>query len=736
MTDQNNFTDFNFENYGQEQTTDFGNEQALPQIQGDTQFFNQNESPIDPSAYFQGENAVLQESAGMGTTGNEETYNQTDTFQENTMDTNAIFGETLKTGTENSDYYGQAFQGITTDNTANVIEGNNLFGNTENVQVQETNIDPNALFSETNVENIQNVENVDTNAFFTQAQPIQPIQETTTTTETNTYFGQTQDIQQPFGEAQIAQGTETNTFFDASPVDYGQIQPQTTEGQNIYEPYQATKTEDINSFGYGTAETQPINIEPLAQPQTPLLQTPPQTPPPQPVFPPVVPLIQTKTTTTTTRTETNPIPPPIPQYRNQNLGQLDYEAYPATNAPVQQKAPQPHFDINQFQQTLNETPLTTSTTIIQPDEPQYIPENQQPVTVQQFTPPPTPTIVATPQPVVEATYTPPPVVQTIPRPVVQRRYVTRTVQKPVTPVTYAQTTNIVTPPPTQIIPQPQVQVVPQQQTVQIPYQTQTAVNPIVQAGKIPGYQYINKLVDEDFKRGRPLYSGTAIHPKKHQYNDINQFNQINPTPTYRVGDIYGKNKDNIGLSKLGAISSYNQVPLNTPSLNKIIPTINTPAIATPTINTPAIATPTVNIPNITTPTVNIPNIATPTVNIPNIATPTVNIPGINTPTVNIPTINTPTITTPNINTPILNTNIGNTLNNNINNINTNINNLNNNLGNNINNVVGNINTGLDKVGKASSYNVGAQSITPLLNNVGLNNVTTDNTRLPQLKDFL
>ena len=48
------------------------------------------------------------------------------------------------------------------------------------------------------------------------------------------------------------------------------------------------------------------------------------------------------------------------------------------------------------------------------------------------------------------------------------------------------------------------------------------------------------------------------------------------------------------------------------------------------------------------------------------------------------------------------------------------------------------NCGLDKIGKASSYNVGAQNITPLLNNVGLQpgNVGTDNVRLPQLKDFL
>ena len=56
----------------------------------------------------------------------------------------------------------------------------------------------------------------------------------------------------------------------------------------------------------------------------------------------------------------------------------------------------------------------------------------------------------------------------------------------------------------------------------------------------------------------------------------------------------------------------------------------------------------------------------------------------------------------------------------------------------MNNVIGNINSGLDKIGKASSYNVGANTITPLLNNAGLQtaNIASDNTRLPQLKDFL
>ena len=99
-----------------------------------------------------------------------------------------------------------------------------------------------------------------------------------------------------------------------------------------------------------------------------------------------------------------------------------------------------------------------------------------------------------------------------------------------------------------------------------------------------------------------------------------------------------------------------------------------------------------------------------------------------------PNINVPNVTAPTLNdiiTPGVSNNLVNNLNNNINTLNTNI-------GNNVNNAVGNINTGLDKLGKASSYNVGANTITPLLNNAGLQtaNIASDNTRLPQLKDFL
>ena len=744
---------FNFENYTQDQAIDFGNEQAL---QGDAQIFNQNEAQIDPSAYFQEGNTVLKETAGIeGVTVDDNLFNQNNTYQDNTMDTNAIFGNTLKTGTEVPEYFGQGTT-ITTTNVTNIDEGTNFFGETTQTQVPETNFDTNAYFSDNNV---------DTNAIFQQSEPIQTT--TTTTTETtNTYFNQAQEIQPQFGETQVLPTTETNQFttqfIDSSPQDFGQIQTTTTTTtaqpfeQNSYEPYKATGAqENINALGYGTSDAQTgFNIKPANI-----------TPPPQPFFPPVVPITQTKTTTTKTFVQQNPIPEPVFPNTTQTFETLDYEQYPTTSVPKHQ----PQYDTTQFQQFLDATPLTTST-FVTPTEPQYSPESQQPVTIQQTTP----TVV--PQANIQATYT------AIPPP------------KP--KITYVQPTNVITQPTTTVIPAQQTYVEPTYTQVnEVPVQTQ-----YTQPGHIPGYQYINKLVDEDFKRGRPVYKETVIKQVTPTLQTNGQVNQYN-APTYRVGDVTPAIRNNIGLSKLGYSNSYNLGTTNVPTLNNITPTITTPTINVPNVNVPSINTPNLNVPSINTPNLNVPNINvpsintpnlnvpninvptlntpnlnvpnlnvpsinTPTLNTPNLNVPNINVPSINTPTINtpslnvpninVPSINTPTINTPNlnvpninvpsintpnlnvpsINTPNINTNLGldnlgNALNNNINNLNTN-------LTNNVNNVVGNINSGLDKMGKASSYNVGANTITPLLNNAGLQtaNIAADNTRLPQLKDFL
>ena len=758
---------FNFENYTQDQAIDFGNEQAL---QGDAQIFNQNEAQIDPSAYFQEGNTVLKETAGIeGVTVDDNLFNQNNTYQDNTMDTNAIFGNTLKTGTEVPEYFGQGTT-TTTTNVTNIDEGTNFFGETTQTQVPESNFDTNAYFSDNNV---------DTNAIFEQSSPIQTTT-ATTTTETNTYFNQAQEIQPQFGETQVLPTTETNQFttqfIDSNPQDFGQIQTTTTTTaqpfeQNSYEPYKATGAqENINALGYGTSEAQTgFNIKPANI-----------TPPPQPFFPPVVPITQTKTTTTKTFVQQNPIPEPVFPNTTQTFETLDYEQYPTTSVPKHQ----PQYDTTQFQQFLDATPLTTST-FVTPTEPQYSPESQQPVTIQQTTP----TVV--PQANIQATYT------AIPPP------------KP--KITYVQPTNVITQPTTTVIPAQQTYVEPTYTQVnEVPVQTQ-----YTQPGHIPGYQYINKLVDEDFKRGRPVYKETVIKQVTPTLQTNGQVNQYN-APTYRVGDVTPAIRNNIGLSKLGYSNSYNLGTTNVPTLNNITPTITTPTINVPNVNVPSINTPNLNVPSINTPNLNVPNINvpsintpnlnvpnlnvptlntpnlkvpnlnvpsintpnlnvpnlnvpsinTPTLNTPNLNVPNINVPSINTPTINtpslnvhninVPSINTPTINTPNlnvpninvpsintpnlnvpsINTPNINTNlgldnVGNALNNNINNLNTN-------LTNNVNNVVGNINSGLDKLGKASSYNVGANTITPLLNNAGLQtaNIAADNTRLPQLQDFL
>ena len=91
--------------------------------------------------------------------------------------------------------------------------------------------------------------------------------------------------------------------------------------------------------------------------------------------------------------------------------------------------------------------------------------------------------------------------------------------------------------------------------------------------------------------------------------------------------------------------------------------------------------------------------------------------------------------------PNINSNVGNVINNQINAVNNNvvanIDNIRNNIGNNINNINNNINTGLDKITKASSYNIGAQAITPALNNANLNqnNTLIENNKIENLKNY-
>ena len=157
MIDQNTF---NLDNIGQEQNTGYGTTQ------------------IDPSTFLQGDNAILSATAGFGETSNEaQIITQNNNLQGNTFDTNAIFGETLKTETQIPELYGQTFQ------TTNNIEGNTFYGDTNTFvtnQVQENNIDNNNNF-------IINSSNSDNNVIYGQTQVV-PATTTTTTTDINNFY--------------------------------------------------------------------------------------------------------------------------------------------------------------------------------------------------------------------------------------------------------------------------------------------------------------------------------------------------------------------------------------------------------------------------------------------------------------------------------------------------------------------------------------------------------------------
>ena len=230
-------------------------------------------------------------------------------------------------------------------------------------------------------------------------------------------------------------------------------------------------------------------------------------------------------------------------------------------------------------------------------------------------------------PVVETKYTPP---QPEPQPQIQTNQNINTTNPSVQENNdNNQNKNVVTPPPN----------VPQQQIIQLDK---------------PRYKFFGKLIDEDFRRGRPIYSEMVSPSTKLRiYNNNNN-------PYYRVKNIEIQNR--IGLSRLTPSMSYDG--------NELKSTIH--------------------------------------------------------PSFNFRPINS-YFGYSNMN-PI------NSFNNNlVNNTNNTIGNLTN-IGNNFNDK---IDIGLNRVARAGSYDVNPQSINPLLNNVGLNqiNVLPDN-KVNNLKNFV
>ena len=580
MTDINNYK---FEEYQHGQTTGYGTSKIITSTVGDTQIIQDN-THIDPSTYFQGDNAILQASAGMGdiNSGNVDYFNQNNTFQTNS-DANQIYGETIKIGTENHEIYGQTFQGTTTTTTTtttNVIDGNNIFGDqngfiTNTTQDnQGTNIDLNSYFNNTNN---------DTNVIYGQEQIIPT---TTTTTDINTYYNQPQEIQgtTTYGETQILPSTDNNVIYGTTQIgetvqnqyDFGQ--PSTN---NEYTTYQTSGTTDLNNYNIDINNIQP----------------------------------GTTTTTTTTTTNTVYENHGTTQYQTQNYDQTNFDNYTNNNNPIT------NTNVEKIENTydINANPITQTQYITSYDTnqlPTTTTTNQQEVK-----------ITSEQTPVVETKYTPP---QPEPQPQIQTNQNINTTNPSVQENTdNNQNKNVVTPPPN----------VPQQQIIQLDK---------------PRYKFFGKLIDEDFRRGRPIYSEMVSPSTKLRiYNNNNN-------PYYRVKNIEIQNR--IGLSRLTPSMSYDG--------NELKSTIH--------------------------------------------------------PSFNFRPINS-YFGYSNMN-PI------NSFNNNlVNNTNNTIGNLTN-IGNNFNDK---IDIGLNRVARAGSYDVNPQSINPLLNNVGLNqiNVLPDN-KVNNLKNFV
>lgn len=580
MTDINNYQ---FEEYQHGQTTGYGTSKIITSTVGDTQIIQDN-TQIDPSTYFQGDNAILQASAGMGdiNSGNVDYFNQNNTFQTNS-DANQIYGETIKIGTENPETYGQTFQGTTTTTTTtttNVIDGNNIFGDqngfiTNTTQDnQGTNIDLNSYFNNTNN---------DKNVIYGQEQIIPT---TTTTTDINTYYNQPQEIQgtTTYGETQILPSTDNNVIYGTTQIgetvqnqyDFGQ--PSTN---NEYTAYQTSGTTDLNNYNIDINNIQP----------------------------------GTTTTTTTTTTNTVYENHGTTQYQTQNYDQTNFDNYTNNNNPIT------NTNVEKIENTydINANPITQTQYITSYDTnqlPTTTTTNQQEVK-----------ITSEQTPVVETKYTPP---QPEPQPQIQTNQNINTTNPSVQENNdNNQNKNVVTPPPN----------VPQQQIIQLDK---------------PRYKFFGKLIDEDFRRGRPIYSEMVSPSTKLRiYNNNNN-------PYYRVKNIEIQNR--IGLSRLTPSMSYDG--------NELKSTIH--------------------------------------------------------PSFNFRPINS-YLGYSNMN-PI------NSFNNNlVNNTNNTIGNLTN-IGNNFNDK---IDIGLNRVARAGSYDVNPQSINPLLNNVGLNqiNVLPDN-KVNNLKNFV
>ena len=504
MTDSNTF---NFQDYNQNQVIDFGTNEI------------QTGNEIDPSTYLQGDSAILQASAGLGET----TTENVDYLNQNNFDTNAIFGETIKKINETP--YGQNFQGTTTTTTGNIIDGNTLFSDnnglitntTTTQEVQGTTIDTNTFFNNTNI---------DTNAIYGQTQILPTTTTTTTTTTTeNTYYSQPQEIQgtTTYGETQILPSTDSNTYFDTAQITYDQPQTQT---QNDYTTYQTSDTVDLNNYNFGTTNIETTNTYTTDE----------------------IPVTQNETTTTTTTTNTYV----EPTYETtQNYGITNTQTYQTSEIPVttttqtifdtneipmtetKYLSPKPQYEVSQFQQTYDTTPITTTTTTTN-------------VTTENIR-----TTNVVNQPIVQTNYVPTSN-QIITQPQVQNTRITTTTNQTIPEnINNNQVTRVTNPPPQKNESKPQI----------IPINLNKNKGP-------SAYKILGNLIDEDFKRGRPIYTEYGS-----PYVKLRHYDQV--SPTYQVRRVMNDNRNVIGLSRLTPALSYDRVGNNPPTLTSTLMKSNT-----------------------------------------------------------------------------------------------------------------------------------------------------------------
>ena len=502
MTDSNTF---NFQDYNQNQVIDFGTNEI------------QTGNEIDPSTYLQGDSAILQASAGLGET----TTENVDYLNQNNFDTNAIFGETIQKINETP--YGQNFQGTTTTTTGNIIDGNTLFSDnnglitntTTTEEVQGTTIDTNTFF---------NTANIDTNAIYGQTQILPTTTTTTTTTTTeNTYYSQPQEIQgtTTYGETQILPSTDSNTYYDTAQITYDQPQTQT---QNDYTTYQTSDTVDLNNYNFGTTNIETTNTYTTE----------------------AIPVTQNETTTTTTTTNTYV----EPTYETtQNYGITNTQTYQTSEIPVttttqtifdtneipmtetKYLSPKPQYEVSQFQQTYDTTPITTTTTNVTT-------ENIRTTNVVN-------------QPIVETNYVPTSN-QIITQPQVQNTRITTTTNQTIPEnINNNQVTRVTNPPPQKNESKPQI----------IPINLNKNKGP-------SAYKILGNLIDEDFKRGRPIYTEYGS-----PYVKLRHYDQV--SPTYQVRKVMNDNRHVIGLSRLTPALSYDRVGNNPPTLTSTLLKSNT-----------------------------------------------------------------------------------------------------------------------------------------------------------------